>query len=181
MPSKLIIVGVDGSDHANAALDVAAELANEMDALLVILHVAEPVYEERARQEPENLRRMEHNERTEHEILQDSERSLLAAAAKRARAKGVTRIEEMVEVGYPAELILRVAGARNATMVVLGRRGRGPMASIVLGSVSFKVTQASSYRSRSSHNLAATTSTAGQPAIIAVPCLSLNGRSLRSG
>jgi nucleotide-binding universal stress UspA family protein len=143
MKSQLIIVGVDGSDHANAALDVAAELAKQIDALLVILHVAEPVYEERVRQELENLRRMEHNERTEYEILQDSGRSILAAAAKRAREKGVPRIEEVVEVGYPAELILRVAGARDATMAVLGRRGRGPMASIVLGSVSFKVTQAS--------------------------------------
>mgnify|MGYP003577810347 CR=1 FL=1 len=78
MKPQLIIVGVDGSDHANAALDVAAELAKQIDALLVILHVAEPVYEERARQELANLRRMEHNERTEYEILQDSGRSLLA-------------------------------------------------------------------------------------------------------
>ena len=53
------------------------------------------------------------------------------------------RIEEVVKVGYPADLILRVAGARHATLVVLGRRGRGPMASIALGSVSFKVAQAS--------------------------------------
>src|SRR4029453_6096802 len=97
MKSQSIIVGVDGSEHANAALDVAAGLAEQSGALLVILHVAEPVYEERVREELDNLGRMEHNERSEYEIMQDSGRALLAAAAKRAREKGVTRIEEVIE------------------------------------------------------------------------------------
>lgn len=133
-----ILVAVDGSPAAARALGYAAELSKAIDAKLIILHVVLPVG--RVRQELEVLQRVEHNEQIEYEILQETGRGIAAAAEKTAREEGASHIETLVEVGDdPAELILRVASAHRAGTIVLGRRGRGMMASILLGSVSYKI------------------------------------------
>ena len=65
-------------------------------------------------------------------------RSHLARVAKRLRAKG-RRIEVDVLQGRPAEAILEDAGTFQADLLVLGTRGHGSVASLVLGSVSTEV------------------------------------------
>ena len=143
-PPQSILVAVDGSAEAIRAVKRAAELAKAVDATLVILHVVLPFIGGRAREELENLERIEHSERTEYELLQAGGRGIVATAEAAARKKTVPRIEALVEVGDdPAELIARVALARRARMIVLGRRGRGKIASIVLGCISYKITHIS--------------------------------------
>ena len=46
-----------------------------------------------------------------------------------------------IEPGDPAETILKVAERRNCTRIVMGSRGLGSIANLVLGSVAYKVLQ----------------------------------------
>lgn len=65
-------------------------------------------------------------------------RSDLARVARRLRAKG-RRIEVDVLRGRPADAILEDAATFQADLLVLGTRGHGSVASLVLGSVSAEV------------------------------------------
>jgi nucleotide-binding universal stress UspA family protein len=65
-------------------------------------------------------------------------RSDLARVAKRLRAKG-RRIEVDVLRGRPADAILEDAATFQAALLVVGTRGHGSVASLVLGSVSAEV------------------------------------------
>jgi nucleotide-binding universal stress UspA family protein len=59
-------------------------------------------------------------------------------AAQVARERGVDRVETAVEVGSPAAVMVRES--TQAELVVLGSRGRGDVATAVLGSVMVAVT-----------------------------------------
>jgi nucleotide-binding universal stress UspA family protein len=65
--------------------------------------------------------------------------STLFAARERAQHAGATKIEVHAEVGDPTEAILRTAKSRNVDAIVIGRRGRGRLAGLLLGSVSQKL------------------------------------------
>jgi len=143
MKLQSILVGVDGSSHADTAVDFAADLAQRLEALLIILYVGAPVFASQMRHELDQLARMEHNEQTEYEMLQNAGRHFVAAAELRARKRGAQRIESLVEIGDPAKCIVDMAGARQADLVVLGRRGLGTISQLLLGSVSHKILQTS--------------------------------------
>jgi len=140
---KSILVAVDGSPHSDRATDFAANLAQQSDAVLLILHVRAPVLTSEARNELEQLERMEHHHQTEYEIIQESGQQIALAAEQRARKSGAQRTEVMVEVGDPAKWIADMAHARQVDLVVLGRRGLGPIAQLLSGSVSAKLAQIS--------------------------------------
>ncbi|HTJ58520.1 MAG TPA: universal stress protein [Devosiaceae bacterium] len=141
MTFKTILVALDGSKHAGATAEAAAELARHCEAKLLILHVVAPIFDGKVRDELGNLARMEHREQTEYEMLQGFGRDIVHAAELKARQSGVRQIEALVEVGDPASLIVDMARARGADLIVLGRRGLGPLAGLLLGSVSHKVIQ----------------------------------------
>jgi nucleotide-binding universal stress UspA family protein len=135
IPAGAIIVGVDGSDTSDGALVWAASYAAREDRPLVIAHalsaIATPdaagwhfdggasfavVYEQwRA----------------------DGEAIAAAAAAKVAESHGTVGVTTVVEQGDPRQLLLRLA--EQASLVVLGSRGRGPFRSLLLGSVTAAV------------------------------------------
>ena len=136
-----VLVGVDGSPAADAATDVAAALARKSDGSLIVLHVVAPLPEGRLRNQLTEFVRMEHNELTEYEMLQNAGRDVVSKSEARARESGLSQIESLVEVGDAAEQIVNMAGARGVDVIVLGRRGRGTIAQLLLGSVSHKVIQ----------------------------------------
>lgn len=140
MAIKTILVAVDGSKQATEATEIAADLAQLCGAKLVVLHVVAHIYgDERATLE--ELARVEHLERTEYEMLQERGRAIVQAAEFNARQKGLTSVEAVVEVGDPAGVIVSMMQTRSADLVVVGRRGRGNLAGLLLGSVSNKVVQ----------------------------------------
>jgi nucleotide-binding universal stress UspA family protein len=65
----------------------------------------------------------------------------MESASRRAQQGGVGAIQTLVDEGDPAETILRVAGERDADMIVMGTRGLGAAMGLVMGSVSHKVAQ----------------------------------------
>jgi nucleotide-binding universal stress UspA family protein len=140
MSIKTILVAVDGSTQAVMATEIAADLAQCSGAKLVILHVVTPIFGGE-REELAELGRMEHLERTEYEMLQERGRTIVESAKLSARRKGVTNVEPIVEVGDPAGVIVKLSRARSADLVVVGRRGRGTLAGLLLGSVSNKIVQ----------------------------------------
>lgn len=125
-----IVCGVDDSEAARAAVSVASSLATLLAGQLVLLHVAEQrasvavaVPPAAARGEPENGAS---REAPEHLL----ERLILELGLP----PSVT--DRRVEAGDPSSVLLHVAEAEAAELIVVGTRGRSPLAAALLGSVS---------------------------------------------
>lgn len=120
-----VVVGVDGSEHSTLALDFAFEHAARQGWTLEVVYVWEPVGSvdpaawtlERATGEREALRQ-ELKERV---------------APYHAKYPDVTATCHVLE-GRPATVL--AAQSRSADLVVVGSRGHGGIAGLLLGSVS---------------------------------------------
>ncbi len=126
---RKILVGVDGSEHGFRAARVAGELARHMETdLLVVVSSFEEV--------PRYLGGA---------ALQE----VIAARMNNARAILQQALEVIGPVpgevatdileGPPAEAILTIAEARGVDLIVMGTRGLGRLAGLLLGSQSQKV------------------------------------------
>ena len=129
-----ILISVDGSPQANAALDIGLELAVAQGAAVTLLHVNPPVaaavYDADPTREP-----------AESTILEMD--PILREAAERARAGGIAVSVKLVggpdETASAKDVLSAVEGiaiARNVDLVVVGSRGQGALSNAVLGSVS---------------------------------------------
>ena len=128
---RSILVPLDGSAHAAAALERAVELAQDNCTWLTLLHVVEPP------QLPPvgaafvvGLVTPETDEQAE---------ALLETAA--ATVPDGIPVARIVRHGRAADEILSRVEAAQHDLVVMGSRGRGPFRSLVLGSVSRAVHQ----------------------------------------
>ena len=137
---RKILAAIDGSEHAWKALDLAAAMAKQHGAELIVLHVVpyEPM--------PEALRAFAQAERMS--VEEEEGRYLYArslgdqltrAAEARARANGVGAVVGRTVDGKPAEQILELAGSEGVDMIVMGSRGVSDARALFLGSVSHKV------------------------------------------
>ena len=135
-----ILAAIDGSEHAWKALDLAADMAKQHGAQLIVLHVVpfEPM--------PEALRSFaaaEHIPMEEEEGRYHYARNLgdqlTRSAEARARAKGLSEVIGRTVEGKAADQILDVAGSEGVDMIVMGSRGLSDARALLLGSVSHKV------------------------------------------
>jgi len=126
-----IVAAVDGSVSATRALTFAARLASQSRAELVIVAVLERVMDEEVRRfsKIENV--------TTDEILEQETAATLAAAKSRAQSLGARAIVTSAREGDPATALLECAS--GADLLAVGRRGRGRLAGLLLGSVSQKL------------------------------------------
>jgi len=125
---KNILLGVDGSEHALRAAKVAGELARKLGSDVWVVACFDPVpayLGEPNLQQAMNLR------------LQQAEEILNPALEEIGKIPGALR-KEILE-GPPAEAILHVAQARKSDLIIMGTRGRGQLAGLLLGSQSQKV------------------------------------------
>ncbi|MCZ7528694.1 MAG: universal stress protein [Acidimicrobiia bacterium] len=129
MSARRIVVGVDGSPGSEAAVRWCVEAAPALEAEVVVVHAVDlPIYpvpplgfvlppqlddEWRARI---------------HETLEDEWCAPL-------REAGIPYRAVLVE-GSPARALLDSVETAEADLVVVGRRGRGGLAELLLGSVS---------------------------------------------
>ena len=72
-------------------------------------------------------------------ILNDVGSLILDNARKLAESKGVKDIATHIADGAAADKIIAVAEKENADMIVMGSRGLGNIAGLLMGSVSHKV------------------------------------------
>jgi nucleotide-binding universal stress UspA family protein len=132
-------VPTDGSEHADKAVDFAADIAQKYDSDVILLHVMSDLGSGRVPNELRSLARLEHVEITERDIRQAAANELLQRAKTRTREHGAARIEIVIEHGDPTRRILDCAKSRNADLIVMGSRGLGDLRGLLLGSVSHKV------------------------------------------
>ncbi len=133
-----IVAAVDGSAASLNAVDRAADLASKYDAELVLFAVAQefsPVMSA----DLQAYARLEHIEAPFSGLGLDRAQTVLAGARLAARAKGATRISQKSAVGDPAEEIIALAKDQHADLIVIGSRGHGRLAGLLLGSVAQKV------------------------------------------
>lgn len=133
---KTILVAVDGSDQAQKAVDVAADLAQKYDAQLLLLSVYKHV------SSLESTHTLVHSKDSvgpRNPTLRDLANEFVKKADQRARECGATRIETYVERGQPARVIVDFAKEKGVEVIIMGSRGLGDVGGFLLGSVSHKV------------------------------------------
>lgn len=129
---KHILVAADGSEGAKRAIAVAARLAQETSAALTIVTVGGALSVSELR----DIVRAEGDVGATLDLLSDQ---ILSEATDIAHRHGAKDIRTDSAWGDAAEAIMEAATRINSDMVVLGRRGRGRLTGLLLGSVSQKV------------------------------------------
>ncbi|MFC0033862.1 universal stress protein [Micromonospora chaiyaphumensis] len=126
-----VLVGVDGSESAGHAVRLAADEAVRRDADLVLVHVRTP---ERGAVAPDAAA-----EATAAAQAESAE--LLAGAAARIRTDHpvLSVVERPLRGESPEQALIEASG--EAALVVVGSRGRGGFAGLLLGSVSQALVQ----------------------------------------
>jgi len=133
---KRLVVGVDGSEGSERAMEFAIRMARGFGAEIVAVHALRPVAYPDAfpwalGSSPDIWERCWQGAREE------LERTLEAEWCRPLRDAGVEYRCAVVEGG--PEAIARFAEREDADIIVVGRRGRGGFSELVLGSVSHQL------------------------------------------
>lgn len=127
-----LLIAYDGSDDAQHAIDHVAALLSGADA--VVLYVRQPLESLAAHLEGhpalEDVRSIDEGSR-------DGAERLAAEGAERARRAGLNAEPRVASaIDAIGDTVARVADELDASVIVLGARGRRGLKSLVLGSVS---------------------------------------------
>ncbi|MGE0170332.1 universal stress protein [Nocardioides sp.] len=136
IPAGSIVVGVDGSSYSDEALDWAVEQAALEQRPLTIVHTIEPVGFIAAGTYAGGG--------IDYGALLDQSQAAGKATLHKARTRALETlpapaIHQVLSQADPRSTLLDLS--QHATMIVLGSRGRGPIASLLLGSVSVSVSK----------------------------------------
>lgn len=125
---KKVLIATDGSPSAHEAVEVGVELAAEHGAEVTFIHVLPPDdYLVSGRLGPVLTK--------PHEVDMDESEIALRDAAEVAESADVAYKLERIS-GDTVDEIVAIADSIDSEMIVIGSRGRGPLTSRLLGSVS---------------------------------------------
>jgi nucleotide-binding universal stress UspA family protein len=130
--TNIVLVGVDGSGESGAALKYAVAEANRRGARLRVVSTYFPEYSVHGRTQP-----LTSSEAAiEVDVEKETRRMVEDALAGESPQPPV----EIVVAAGPAAGVL-IDGSREVDVLVLGHRGRGGFASMLLGSVGLQCVQ----------------------------------------
>jgi nucleotide-binding universal stress UspA family protein len=132
MSTPVILLPVDGSEHATRATAYALKMVGLMGARVLLLHCHRPFPVKLG--EPYFQNAID-KITIEANALLEPFRSLLTE-------KGV-RVDDLIMEGPPGEKICDVARIENCEMIIMGSRGRSDLKGLLLGSVAHRVLQQS--------------------------------------
>ncbi len=135
---KKILVPTDFSENSKCALNYAIELAEQLNALITVVHVYHPSI----------------NHMNEYMIITDNEleaisRERLDEFVKNEKLKKqnevmvADRIEQKLEIGFAAEKLVNMSKSGEYDMIVMGATGSTGLLEMVFGKVSLHVAQSS--------------------------------------
>lgn len=124
-----IVVGTDGSEHAERAVQQAAEIAKGTGTKV---HLVTAVPDVSVR-EP-----IASSARTQHVNLGTVAEGVLVRASRELEAQGV-EVETYARQGDPARILIEVAEEVGAELIIVGARGGNALQRFLLGSVSSKL------------------------------------------
>jgi universal stress protein A len=127
---QIILHPTDYSECASHAFAIAADVARNYGAMLLVLHAADTLG-------PEHV---SHGEVTR-ERQPAGERHHLLDALHRVQppAGSGVHVKHLLEEGNPAEVIAAVAAREHCDLIVMGTYGRNILARFLTGSVTQKV------------------------------------------
>lgn len=128
--SSPIVVGVDGSDESLAAVVVAVNEAKLRNTSLHIVHCSDVT--------PAILHLSGGVDVNTTDLAARDHEDVWVKVAPIVEGTGVDVVRVDLN-GYPPDELVKHATESNAAMIVVGRRGRGRVASAVLGSTSMRV------------------------------------------
>lgn len=118
-----IVLALDGSEASERAIPLAEDLAKQSGGRIIVGHVRELVV---GRGGGQTLNANE----------DELEASVRATAAKLAESGIDTTVEVATSgMGGPAHALAEIAEREHADVIVAGTRGHGPVAGLLLGSV----------------------------------------------
>ena len=138
MVIRNILVGVDGSENSDRALDFALDLAEKFNASIMILNVSESLAMGAVPEE--SIAYSGGNTAVFGKDLRKIHDEILSRSVARAKAvKPNLAVSSMLKEGDPALEIVNTAKEGGFDAVVVGHRGLGKMKELFLGSISEKV------------------------------------------
>lgn len=127
-----ILIAVDGSEHADRAIEAVAAMARaslELEATLLCVS-PEPLFY--GSYTAATIQKIE-----DEQVIQQN--AILAKALERARTAGLQVVAPARAYGVVANEIVRAAKDRQVDQIAMGTRGMGAVGNMLLGSVAQRV------------------------------------------
>lgn len=127
-----ILIAVDGSEHANRAIEAVGKMVRSgLDAEAILLSVIpEPIFY--GGYTAATIQEIEEGQKKEQDAM-------LAKAMESAKAQGIKLGEPARAYGAIANEIVRTATDRQVDQIAMGTRGMSAFGNMVLGSVAHRV------------------------------------------
>ena len=139
---KKILYATDLTKNSEYAFYFAVDMAKKHNAEIVIVHAVEPLSEQAFGTRTEKA--LQDQQRISVEVIKNRlQKFCEKVEAKNSLACAHLVTKMVVEVGYPAEEILKAADEERCDLIILGSHGKGFLKHTFLGSVSRSVLERS--------------------------------------
>jgi nucleotide-binding universal stress UspA family protein len=127
-----ILIAVDGSEHANKAIEAVANMVRSPVELTAVLLCVSPDPIFYGNYTAATVRQIEEDQKRQQEAI-------LERAAEHAARPGLKLGEPARAYGVIASEIVRIAVERKVDQIAMGTRGMGAVSNMLLGSVAQRV------------------------------------------